>query len=48
MGTLALVDQIDNGTPHLADITEPDVGQRAGTFAVDAFELVLSNDHVAQ
>lgn len=33
---------------YLADITEPDVGQGAGSLAVDALELVLSNDHVAQ
>lgn len=33
---------------HLADIAEPDVGQSAGSLAVDALELVLSNDDVAQ
>lgn len=33
---------------YFADITEPDVGQGAGSLAVDAFELILSNDHVAQ
>ena len=33
---------------YFADITEPDVGQGAGSLAVDAFELILSDDHVAQ
>lgn len=33
---------------HLADVTEPDVLQGAGTLAVDALELVRSNDDVAQ
>jgi hypothetical protein len=33
---------------HLADIAEPDVGQGAGSLAVDTLKLVLSDDDVAQ
>jgi hypothetical protein len=47
-GTLALVGQIDAHGTYLADITEPHVGQGAGSLAVDTFKLVLSNDHIAQ
>jgi hypothetical protein len=32
---------------YLADITEPYVGQGAGSLAVDTFKLVLSNDYIA-
>lgn len=33
---------------YFADITEPDIGQRARSLAVDTFQLIFSNDHVAQ
>lgn len=45
---MSVLENLNERETHFADVTEPDVGERAGSLAVNTLELVLSNDHVAQ
>lgn len=44
----AVVDGVGRASHTLADITEPNVLERAGALAVNTLELVLADDDIAQ